>query len=193
MRYFLIFAALLWAALTQADTHAQRLAELQGATGVLDAWLAVPFAPIAGSDVLSKGTYRYALASGDTVTDNSVGVVAVDFGGQDEAVYWLNGIPEPLRVVPVQKYITDRTGGGFTLAQVTASVQAIWAQANPATEAIKGLTVEAVDGATIRVRGSFDKGDGSNETRTYLMWLVDVNGSTTLGNANIKWRRETAG
>lgn len=177
---------------------------LGNASGVL---IAVHDTPrLLGEDYpnLHKCNVTYYHATGDVVTANTVEVLVshyLDVG--NEVAYWVRQVPEPLRVVVAQKFITDRTGGGFTLAQVMTKVQQVWAKeqenAIPAREPIRGLSISYVNGTTILVDGSFDTGTTNSENervyqdRRYRMWLDNPNGSVTAGDANIKWRRETAG
>lgn len=140
----------------------------------------------------------YTAVIGWYYTDNGVArnasaaVIITALGTPQEESYWLGKVPEILAPVAATKYITDRTGGGFTEAQVKAKIAEVWANAAPTAGPIIGLTVSPVDGKTVRVSGSFDVGNNVREQRTYLLWLADVNGSVTAGNANIKWQRETA-
>lgn len=141
---------------------------------------------------LHYGVLVWYYLDSDAVFQKASGEVLVSGKGtQSEAAHWAYKRPAIDTPVVVEKFITDRTGGGFTESEVKASVQAIWANAAPGTGAIIGLNISKVDGKTIRATGSFDNGSGGREQRTYLLWLADVNGSVTPGNANIKWQRET--
>lgn len=192
-RWLIVLVALLVAPVF-ADTVNERMTSLRNATGVLaaehnDDARHLPYTNVHVFVV----TYLESVTA-DTVKENSVRLVVLNYVNDDDGTaYWYGQLPEPLRPAPAEtKFITDRTGGGFTEAQIKSQVQAMWTNAG-GTEAIIGLTVAAVDGKTIRITGSFPDGAGGRETRTYLLWLVDANGSVTPGNANIKWQREVEG
>jgi hypothetical protein len=191
MKRILLIAAVLISGLAYGETAQAKIDSLNALPNVLQAnYLREPQSvPFFGE--LYTATIGWFYTENGIAKKSSADVIITALGTEQEASYWLAATPPILLPVVETKYITGRTGGGFTEAQVKSSVQAIWLNAVPTSSAIIGLTVSAVDGKTIRATGSFDVGNNLREIRTYVMWLVDVNGSVTPGNANIKWQRET--
>lgn len=189
MRYWIFVLALLWAAFTNATTHAQRLAELDAANGVLAAWLVGSFQPVSGTDNISTASYRYLVVSGSVVTDNTVRVLAVDFGTQTEAVYWAGNIPEPLRVTPAPVYFSARTtGAAITAAQIQTYCNNKWETLHAGTDDILDFQVVPVRGDTVLVSGVFDMGDNTWKQMSIYITLVNPNAASPTADANVKFK-----
>lgn len=187
MRNSILFLFLIVSLTVQSLTLEQRISELSSVPNVLSA-IETPNSPrephpIFTDYTIARITYIYTNSSMGTIDVNTIEVI-IDPSNN----CWYSRRPSILGN-PEIKYITDRTNGGFTESQIKTKIQEVWAQANPSLGSIIGLTVTAVDGKTIRVSGSFDTGP-DQEVRTYLLWLVDPNGSVVAGNSNIKWRLE---
>ena len=117
-------------------------------------------------------------------------MIVVNLGvvGQ-EAAYWLNAIPEPLKPAEPDAYITGRTQP-FTKAQVESFCNTQWkaTSGNAAARDVIQFTVENVTGNTVRVSGLFhDVATGNRVKLTYLISLVDANGATS--GANVKFEK----
>lgn len=169
-------------------THAQRLAELQAANGVLDAWLQDPFRPVSGSDIVSVARYQYVTANGDTATDNIIRVVAVDFGGPAESIYWAGSIPEPLRVTPPVVYFSARVGSAITAAQIQTYCNNKWKSLHAGTDNILDFSVQPVRGDTVLVSGVFDQGDNTWKQMSVYITLVNPSAANPTADANVKFK-----
>lgn len=174
-------------------THAQRLAELQAAPGVLDAWLQQPFQPVSGSDIIYNGNYRYVIANGEVVNDNLVRVVAVDFGGPSEAVYWAGNKPEPLRVTPTPVFFSARVGTAITAAQIQTYCNNKWEALHPGTDDILDFKVQPVRGDTVLVSGVFDQGDNTWKQMSVYVTLVNPSAANPTLDANVKFKVLSSG
>lgn len=195
MRYVFALVTLLYAAATMGATHAERLAELNNDPDVLEAVLETSFAPIPGTTALYKASYRYVAVDGDTVIDNTVAVIAYDFGGPAEAVYWLRRTPDVLTNTPPEKLISARTASGWsalTVAQQSTAIEnfsnEVYQAANAGAGDIREFSVSAVSGDTVKVSGYFDLGT-TWEQQTWYVRLIDPNGSVNAPYSNVEFQR----
>ena len=169
-------------------TWADLLAELNAHADVLEAVGEVSPTLIPNTTDIYRGVIKYAEVSGTTAHINSVAVIVKDFAGGGEAAYWLNKKPSVLTNDP-ELYITDRTGGGFTAAQIIPKCSEYWENANTGAQDIRNISISNVDGSTILVSGDFDTG-AEWEPRSYYLHLVDPDGSVAAGNANVEFQRK---
>lgn len=193
MKYWIIFSALIYAAVTSGATLTERLAELNNDDDVLEAIIVSDAAPISGFNALYTADIRYAAIDGDKATDNRVRLVGIDHGGAGEAWYWLS-VPSELTNDPV-KLLTSRTTAGWgalTLAAQEAAVESfcnsVYAAANTGAQNIREFSVSAVKGDTVKVSGYFDIGT-TWEQQTWYIRLVDPNGSVAAPYSNIQFER----
>jgi hypothetical protein len=190
MKYLILFATLTLAALSYGDTLQQRVDALDGAPNVLEAWIEVAPVSIGRAGTVYAGRVAWVESTGATATQRGVDVIVVNLGvvGQ-EAAYWLNAIPEPLKPATPDAYITGRTVP-FTKAQVESFCNTQWraTSGNAAARDVIEFSVENVTGNTVRVSGLFHDVATNNRVRlTYLISLVDANGATT--GANVKFEK----
>jgi hypothetical protein len=190
MKYLILFATLTLAAITYADTLQQRVDALDAAPNVLEAWIEVAPVSIGRAGTVYAGRVAWVESTGSTATQKGIEVIVVNLGvvGQ-EAAYWLNAIPEPLKPAAPDAYITGRTVP-FTKAQVESFCNTQWkaTSGNAAARDIVEFSVENVTGNTVRVRGLFHDVATNNRLQlTYLISLVDANGATS--GTNVKFEK----
>lgn len=189
-RYIILWAAVAVAAIAGADTLQQRVDALDAAPNVLEAWIDTAPVSIGRAGTVYAGRVAWVESSGSTATQKGIEVIVVNLGvvGQ-EAAYWLNAIPEPLKPATPDAYITGRTVP-FTKAQVEAFCNTQWkaTSGNAAARDVIRFTVENVTGNTVKVSGLFhDVATGNRVKLTYLISLVDANGATS--GANVKFEK----
>ena len=190
LRYAILWAAVAVAALTHADSLQQRVDALDAAPNVLEAWIDTAPVSIGRAGTVYAGRVAWVESSGSTATQRGVDVIVVNLGvvGQ-EAAFWLNAIPEPLKPATPDAYITGRTQP-FTKAQVENFCNTQWkaTSGNAAARDVIQFTVEYVTGNTVRVSGLFhDVATGNRVKLTFLITLVDANGATS--GANVKFEK----
>lgn len=190
MKYILLFATLIYAALAPAETFEERLAELNADPDVLEAVEQSAPAPIGGFAGLWTASISYVSVAGDVAQRNTVDLVGIADGEQGEAWYWARRVPDVLTNGPVGLF-ADRTAGNITAAQVQTFANSTWATANAGAASIRNFSVTAIDGKTVQVSGTFNVPNDPLpwQARSYYIRLVDANGSVTPGNANIKFER----
>ena len=203
MKYWIVIATLIYAALAPATT-------LQGWLDALDedpdfvAQIVVMepapnpempstfIASIRYIEVTDGGlTWRFNMKS---LGSKTYDVNAEEYTTGDWA--WIGGPPPALYNDPAPLF-PSRTESTITRGQAEAFCNAAWRAAAPAgagfTNAadIREFTVVPVDDNTVQVSGKFNvTGDAVPwQYRSYYVRLVDVNGSVLLGNANIKFER----
>lgn len=189
-RYIILWAAVAVAAIAGADTLQQRVDALDAAPNVLEAWIDTAPVSIGRAGTVYAGRVAWVESSGSTATQRGVDVIVVNLGavGQ-EAAYWLNAIPEPLKPATPDAYITGRTQP-FTKAQVESFCNTQWkaTSGNAAARDVIEFTVTNVSGNTVRVSGLFhDVATGNRVKLTFLITLVDANGATS--GANVKFEK----
>lgn len=189
-RYIILWAAVAVAAIAGADTLQQRVDALDAAPNVLEAWIDTAPVSIGRAGTVYAGRVAWVESSGSTATQKGIEVIVVNLGvvGQ-EAAYWLNAIPDPLKPATPDAYITGRTVP-FTKAQVEAFCNTQWkaTSGNAAARDVIQFTVENVTGNTVRVSGLFhDVATNQRVKLTYLISLVDANGATS--GANVKFEK----
>jgi hypothetical protein len=190
MKYLILFATLTLAALSYGDTLQQRVDALDGAPNVLEAWIEVAPVSIGRAGTVYAGRVAWVENTGATATQKGIEVIVVNLGvvGQ-EAAFWLNAIPEPLKPATPDAYITGRTVP-FTKAQVESFCNTQWraTSGNAAARDVIEFSVENVTGNTVRVRGLFHDVATNNRLQlTYLISLVDANGATS--GTNVKFEK----
>lgn len=190
LRYAILWAAVAVAAMAGADTLQQRVDALDAAPNVLEAWIDTAPVSIGRAGTVYAGRVAWVESSGSTATQRGVDVIVVNLGvvGQ-EAAYWLNSIPEPLKPAEPDAYITGRTQP-FTKAQVESFCNTQWkaTSGNAAARDVIEFTVANVSGNTVRVSGLFhDVATGNRVKHTYLISLVDANGAAS--GANVKFEK----
>jgi len=190
LRYAILWAAVAVAAIVQADTLQQRVDALDAAPNVLEAWIDTAPVSIGRAGTVYAGRVAWVESSGSTATQRGVDVIVVNLGvvGQ-EAAYWLNAIPEPLKPAEPDAYITGRTQP-FTKVQVESFCNTQWkaTSGNAAARDVIEFTVTNVTGNTVRVSGLFhDVATGNRVKLTFLISMVDANGATT--GANVKFEK----
>lgn len=190
LRYAILWAAVAVAAMAGADSLQQRVDALDAAPNVLEAWIDTAPVSIGRAGTVYAGRVAWVESSGSTATQRGVDVIVVNLGvvGQ-EAAYWLNAIPEPLKPATPDAYITGRTQP-FTKAQVESFCNTQWkaTSGNAAARDVIEFTVTNVTGNTVRVSGLFhDVATGNRVKHTYLISLVDANGATS--GANVKFEK----
>jgi hypothetical protein len=190
MKYLILFATLTQAALSYGDTLQQRVDALDGAPNVLEAWIEVAPVSIGRAGTVYAGRVAWVESTGATATQKGIEVIVVNLGvvGQ-EAAYWLNAIPEPLKPATPDAYITGRTVP-FTKAQVESFCNTQWkaTSGNAAARDVIEFSVENVTANTVRVSGLFHDVATNNRLQlTYLISLVDANGSAS--GANVKFEK----
>lgn len=190
MKYLIAFMTLILAGVAGADSLQQRVDALDAAPNVLEAWIDTAPVSIGRAGTVYAGRVAWVESSGSTATQRGVDVIVINLGmvGQ-EAAFWLNAIPEPLKPAEPDAYITGRTQP-FTKAQVESFCNTQWkaTSGNAAARDVIQFTVENVSGNTVRVSGLFhDVATGNRVKHTYLISLVDANGATT--GANVKFEK----
>jgi len=193
LRYMLVLIALAYGLATQAADLSERLTALQGADGVLAARQVGTPQLLLSTPLIHRAEFEYWVADGDVARVNKVALYVFDYGSVEnpEAAYWARRVPSVLAPAPAaETYITDRNTP-FTSSQIESYCNSLWVDANPTAGPILEFEVSAVDGRTVRVSGKFDVGNSAREARVYYIWLVDANGSTAPGNANVKFERIT--
>lgn len=190
LRYAILWAAVAVAAIAGADTLQQRVDALDAAPNVLEAWIEVAPVSIGRAGTVYAGRVAWVESTGATATQKGIEVIVINLGvvGQ-EAAYWLNAIPEPLKPATPDAYITGRTQP-FTKAQVESFCNTQWraTSGNAAARDVIQFTVENVTGNTVRVSGLFhDVATGNRVKLTFLITLVDANGATS--GANVKFEK----
>lgn len=195
LRYAILWAPVAVAAIVQADTLQQRVDALDAAPNVLEAWIEVAPVSIGRAGTVYAGRVAWVESTGATATQKGIEVIVVNLGvvGQ-EAAFWLNAIPEPLKPATPDAYITGRTQP-FTKAQVESFCNTQWkavlvngVAVNAAARDVIQFTVENVNANTVRVSGLFhDAATGNRVKLTFLITLVDANGATT--GANVKFEK----
>lgn len=181
MKYVLVFATLLWAALTPAATLAERLAELNNDADVLEAVQVGEPAQVGGGfAALWTVSFDVAWTSGDVAKRSKIGLIGISHGTQDESWYWAIRLPEPLTNVVVE-YMDGNENGPYTAAQVEAFCNTKWAGVVSSPAPIKNFRVERIDGLTIQVWGLFNvPGDALPwQRRSYILRYPAYN--STLG------------
>lgn len=196
LRYAILWAAVAVAALTHADSLQQRVDALDAAPNVLEAWIDTAPVSIGRAGTVYAGRVAWVESSGSTATQRGVDVIVVNLGvvGQ-EAAYWLNAIPEPLKPSTEVKYLSSRTASGWGAltgaAQLTAIegfCNSVYAGANPGAGAIREFAATPTNGTTIKVSGYFDLGT-TWEHQTWYVRLIDANGSVAAPYSNIEFQR----
>ena len=190
MRYLIAFLTLILAGVAVADSLQQRVDALDAAPNVLEAWIDTAPVSIGRAGTVYAGRVAWVESSGSTATQRGVDVIVINLGvvGQ-EAAYWLNSIPEPLKPATPDAYITGRTQP-FTKAQVESFCNTQWkaTSGNAAARDVIEFTVTNVTGNTVRVSGLFhDVATGNRVKLTFLITLVDANGATS--GANVKFEK----
>lgn len=194
LRYAILWAAVAVAAIAGADTLQQRVDALDAAPNVLEAWIEVAPVSIGRAGTVYAGRVAWVESSGSTATQKGVDVIVVNLGvvGQ-EAAYWLNDVPGPLKTET--KYLTSRTTAGWGALTAAAQSEAIesfcnsvYKAANAGASDIREFSVTATNGSTIRVSGYFDIGT-TWEHQTWYVRLIDPNGSVTAPYSNIEFQR----
>lgn len=190
LRYAILWAAVAVAAIVQADTLQQRVDALDAAPNVLEAWIEVAPVSIGRAGTVYAGRVAWVESTGATATQKGIEVIVVNLGvvGQ-EAAYWLNAIPDPLKPATPDAYITGRTQP-FTKAQVEAFCNTQWktTSGNGAARDVIEFTVANVTPNAVRVSGLFHDVATNNRIKlTYLISLVDANGATS--GANVKFEK----
>lgn len=190
MKYLIAFMTLILAGVAGADSLQQRVDALDAAPNVLEAWIDTAPVSIGRAGTVYAGRVAWVESSGSTATQRGVDVIVVNLGvvGQ-EAAFWLNSIPEPLKPAEPDAYITGRTQP-FTKAQVESFCNTQWkaTSGNAAARDVIQFTVENVTGNTVRVSGLFhDVATGNRVKLTFLITLVDANGATS--GANVKFEK----
>lgn len=166
--------------------------QLATAPGVIGASVqAEPQALFAG---LRKARIAYVAVVDGIAHAQAADAIVANLGEQNEAAYWLSRIPQPL-VDNTVTYFAARTASTITAAQIQTFANQAWkSQANHASAGdIRNFRVDPVDGKTVQVTGVFNivpaSGAPTWGQQTWLLRLVDPDGSVTLGNANIKFER----
>lgn len=121
-------------------------------------------------------------ATGDVIVENLSGVNELVIG-------WLGDIPESIKPAPADAYITGRNTP-FTKAQVESFCNTQWkaTSGNAAARDVIEFSVQNVSANTVRVQGLFhDVATGNRIRLTYLISLVDANGSTS--GTNVKFEK----
>lgn len=190
LRYAILWAAVAVAAMAGADSLQQRVDALDAAPNVLEAWIDTAPVSIGRAGTVYAGRVAWVESSGSTATQRGVDVIVVNLGvvGQ-EAAYWLNAIPEPLKPATPDAYITGRTQP-FTKAQVESFCNTQWkaTSGNAAARDVIEFTATNVSGNTVRVSGLFhDVATGNRVKLTFLITLVDANGATS--GTNVKFEK----
>lgn len=197
LRYAILWAAVAVAALTHADSLQQRVDALDAAPNVLEAWIDTAPVSIGRAGTVYAGRVAWVESSGSTATQRGVDVIVVNLGvvGQ-EAAYWLNEVPAPLKTEA--KYLTSRTAsgwGGLTAAAQLAAIESfcneVYVAATPGAGAIREFTATATNGSTIKVSGYFDLGT-TWERQEWYVRLIDPNGSVSAPYSNIEFQRVAA-
>lgn len=171
-------------------TTAQQLAAVSAAPNVIAAFLAKDPEPIPKTTQLHHARMSWYYLSGGFVLNGGADLIIVNYGvaGQESA-YWFNTLPSILAERTAPTFITGRNTP-FTGAQVETFCNAQWraTQGNSAALAVKEFTVSNVDPNTIRVGGLFhDVATNQRQRLSYLITLVDANGSTS--GANVKFEK----
>lgn len=194
LRYIILWLAVAVAAITNADTLQQRVDALDAAPNVLEAWIDTAPVSIGRAGTVYAGRVAWVESTGSTAQQKGIEVIVVNLGvvGQ-EAAYWLNDVPGPLKTEA--KYLTSRTAGGWgalTAAAQSAAIESfcnsVYKAANAGASDIREFSVTATNGSTIRVSGYFDIGT-TWEHQTWYVRLIDPNGSVTAPYSNIEFQR----
>lgn len=194
MKHLILIFAITLAGIASADTLQQRVDALGAAPNVLEAWIEVAPVSIGRAGTVYAGRVAWVESTGSTATQRGIEVIVVNLGvvGQ-EAAFWLNDVPGPLKTET--KYLTSRTASGWgaltTAAQATAIqgfCNSVYQSVNVGAGAIREFSVSPVDGTTIRVSGYFDIGT-TWEHQTWYIRLIDANGSVAAPYTNIEFQR----
>lgn len=199
MKHLILCIAIALAGIATADTLQQRVDALDAAPNVLEAWIEVAPVSIGRAGTVYAGRVAWVESTGSTATQRGIEVIVVNLGvvGQ-EAAYWLNEVPGPLKTET--KYLTSRTASGWGALTAAAQSTAIQGFCNSVYQAvnvgagnIREFSVSPVDGTTIKVSGYFDIGT-TWEQQTWYVRLIDPNGSVAAPYSNIEFQRvvETA-
>lgn len=195
MKYFIALLTIALAAFTQAESLQAKVDALGAAPGVLEAWIDIAPVSMGKAGTLYAGKVAWVEVSNGTVSQKGIDVIVQHLGevGQ-EAAYWVNDLPGPLKAAPADAYITGRNTP-FTKAQVEAFCNAQWkavlvngVAVNAAARDAIDFTVQNVTANTVRVQGLFhDVATGNRVRLTFLITLVDANGSTS--GTNVKFEK----
>lgn len=154
MKYLLILATLLYAALAPSETLAQRLAQLSGDPDVIGAHFVYesPQA-ISGLDLHTQEIEYYGI-SGDSARLNKVRLVGINHGEQTEAWYWL-GVPSELTNNP-PVYMAGHSQGPFDKAQVEWFANERWVSQVSGAAPIQNFTAKSLGPLSVLVSGLFN-------------------------------------
>lgn len=200
MRNLIAFTLVLLASLpTWGDTLQQKVAALDAVPGVLEAWIDREPEPVGKAGTLTRGVVAWYVLTDGTVKLEASDVLVSQFGVEgQEAAYWLQQIPAPLRPASEVKYLSSRTTGGWAgltgaqqLSAISTFCNVVYASANAGASAIREIEVDPVDGTTIRVTGFFDIGTTWQKQEWYVR-LIDANGSVAAPYSNIEFQRVAA-
>ena len=190
MKYFIALLTIALAAFTQAESLQAKVDALGAAPGVLEAWIDIAPVSMGKAGTLYAGKVAWVEVSNGTVSQKGIDVIVQHLGVvNQEAAYWVNDLPGPLKPAPADAYITGRNTP-FTKAQVENFCNTQWkaTSGNAAARDVIDFTVQNVSANTVRVQGLFhDVATGNRVRLTYLISLVDANGSTS--GANVKFEK----
>lgn len=195
-RYIILWAAVALAAIAGADTLQQRVDALDAAPNVLEAWIEVAPVSMGRAGTLYAGRVAWVESTGATATQKGIEVIVLNLGvvGQ-EAAFWVNDLPGPLKPSTEVKYLSSRTTGGWgaltgaaQLSAIEGFCNSVYGTANPGAGAIREFTATPTNGTTIKVSGYFDLGT-TWEHQTWYVRLIDANGSVTAPYSNIEFQR----
>ncbi len=198
MKYFIALLTIALAAFTQAESLQAKVDALGAAPGVLEAWIDIAPVSMGKAGTLYAGKVAWVEVSNGTVSQKGIDVIVQHLGevGQ-EAAYWVNDLPGPLKPVSDTKYLNGRTAGGWAnltgAAQLTAIqgfCNSVYAGAFPGASNIREFTCTAIDASTIKIGGYFDLGT-TWEHQTWYVRLLDANGSVAAPYSNIEFQRVT--
>lgn len=175
--------------------YANRLQTLQDASGVIGAHQVGSLVPLFDNPRVHRATITYWEPDGGVIKQNTVAIIIVEQGTEQEAAYWERQTPSVLRETPVETYITDRTASTVTRAGIESFANTAWAKALSPTYTprnIRDFDVQAVDGSTVAVSGYFNTAAGQWEHRSYYIHLVDPDGSVNPTSNNVEFERKDA-
>jgi len=195
--YVLVFLSLAVALVGECETVAERVAELQAAEDVEAVFTVGGVVPYAEIGEVRWGTQQleYWSLSGSVLVSNKIALWVKEVEGEAQVAYYARVLPEPLRVPPVETYITARSTP-YTAAQVGLFVNNTWVEYKEGQtpsytpKPIREFSVANVDGSTVVVAGYFNVAAGVWEHQEWYVHLKNPHLADPTVPSNVEIERK---